>query len=516
MVMAAQTSSSGSWPDPTPLTESPVPSFPVQVLPDWLAGYVDSVRHDVQAPVDFAGAWMLGALATVAGGLVEVRTPTGQRQGVNLYIAVLAEPGTRKSAVHGAMTLPIFELEMRLTELIADRRREAEADRVLAKKDLRDADTRLKAAVSDADRAQAKKDYVQALQAVEEAVVPFKPELSSGDSTPESVTVGLWQQGGRYAISSSEANVFQQMAGLYGKDPNIDVYLQGYTNDPIQVRRGGFSDQEATTTSTRADIQKPALTINVGGQPAVLQAISRDGMLAKRGGLDRFCWIVPDDVVGTRETWPTRSSDHHRDLYHQKVVELGVQLWQAIDEWHPNGEPVNRPFLVFDGAGAARMKAWLEDKEARLKPSGDLRPIRGWAAKIDSFVCRIAALLHLAGNPSKPLANTVIGEETVAAARAIGDYLIAHARRAMRADGDATQLDHARTIVEWIQRTRKTEFDRREAYTNVNRFRKDADAIDAPLTFLVRRGWLREVEIEGSRVNRGFLVNPLTHHAQDA
>ena len=515
-VLTAETAGgAGDWPTPARLEASPVPPFPTSVLPAYVGEVVDAITYEMQVPADFPAMWALGTLAAAAGGLVEVSTPTGYVQPVVLWVMVLGEPGTRKSSAHAAVTAPLTELADRLAEMTEGQRRDAHAAKTFAEAQLAAAEKALKAVAGsdDADEvSRAKKSYADALALVEDAVVPARPALTVSDATPEAVAYGLWQQGGRLTVSSSEPGVLQQMSGLYSRDANLDVYLQAFSGDPISVRRGGFGSHRDRSEAQTATVRRPALSVVCGAQPGVIRAISRDGMLVQRGAADRFCMVEPDDVVGSRQVWPSGTHRHAREVWAAQVVLLGARLHEAITERLPSGEPASRPVLTLAPMAAAEMKVWLEDKERRLGDRGDLRPIRGWAAKIDAFALRIAALLHLASHADAPLADRVIDEEAVRGALSICDYLIPHTQRVWEAQGDARLVDDARTILDWLRRTGKTAFNRREAYTAIGRFRKEADRIDAPLSLLVRTGNLREHEIEGARMNRGFRVNPLVHH----
>lgn len=517
VLRAHRVSDAGDWATPVSLAETPVPTFPVEVLPGWLRDMVEDVAHATQVPPCFPAAHVLGALSTAAAGQVEVRLPTGYQMPLALWVMLVAEPGTRKSSVHSYATAPLVELSDRLAELTAQTRREAKAARISAEQALKQAEQQLRAADGEQEKTAAKKVYVEALAAVEAAVVPARPKLTGTDATPEAVARSLWQQGGRYAISSSEANVLQHMVGLYGRTPNIDVYLQGYSGDPVAVDRGGMGGASiGGEEGPERAVRRPALTINVSAQPAVLAGIDRADTIVGRGALDRFIIVVPDDPVGAREVWADSRIDAALSRYADQLVTLGVALHQAISERLPTGEPVSRPALHLSPAAASAIRAWLEDKEMRLAPKGDLRPLRGWVAKADGFVLRIAALLHLAQRPTSPFDSHAISEETARAAIAIVDYLIPHAQRAWRASSDGVLLDDARHIVAWLERTGKRRFDRREAYTAMRRFKeRGADSIDAPLSRLVELGWLREHEVDG-RVNRGFTVNPAVHAGGEA
>jgi hypothetical protein len=69
-----------------------------------------------QTPVEMPAMFGLATLATVAGGRVEVEPRPGWREGVNLFVGVVMESGSRKSAVHRDCTAPVVTYERELVE----------------------------------------------------------------------------------------------------------------------------------------------------------------------------------------------------------------------------------------------------------------------------------------------------------------------------------------------------------------------------------------------------------------
>jgi replicative DNA helicase len=92
--------SAEKWTPPASLTRvGALATFPAAALPGWLADFVQAVATATQTPTDLAGMLALSALATAAGGRVEVEPRPGFREPLNLFTAVALPPGNRKSAV---------------------------------------------------------------------------------------------------------------------------------------------------------------------------------------------------------------------------------------------------------------------------------------------------------------------------------------------------------------------------------------------------------------------------------
>jgi hypothetical protein len=150
--------------------------------------------------------------------------------------------------------------------------------------------------------------------------------------------------------------------------------------------------------------------------------------------------------------------------------------------------------------------------------------LAGWAAKLAGATCRLAALLHLASHLPDGWARP-ISPDTFAAAVHLADYLIEHARAVFDLMGADSRIDDARWLLDWITRTNRTQFSRRDAHWAAprGRFPKATD-LEPALRLLEEHGHLRRVDPEPSRDPRGrgrpasprFLVNPLPRTAETA
>jgi hypothetical protein len=174
--------------------------------------------------------------------------------------------------------------------------------------------------------------------------------------------------------------------------------------------------------------------------------------------------------------------------------------------------------LTLDPQAGELLLAFERDLEPRLAAgSGDLAHLAGWAAKLAGATCRLAALLHVAshlrGGWAQPISAT-----TLTAAIRLADYLVEHARAVFDLMGADPRVDDARWLLDWISRSNRTQFSRRDAHVAVprGRFPKATD-LDPALRLLEDHGYLRRVDPEPSRDPHGrgrpasprFLVNPL-------
>ncbi|GGK79051.1 hypothetical protein Sme01_22250 [Sphaerisporangium melleum] len=125
----------------------------------------------------------------------------------------------------------------------------------------------------------------------------------------------------------------------------------------------------------------------------------------------------------------------------------------------------------------------------------------------------MAGLIHLAAHVDDGWRHP-ISAETMNAAATLGEYLTAHALAAFDAMGADPELECARAVHAWLERTRPERFTVREAFTALprSRFRKVADLV-TPLDVLEQLGWIhREPEPPctgpGRRPSPTYAVHP--------
>jgi replicative DNA helicase len=295
--------------------------------------------------------------------------------------------------------------------------------------------------------------------------------------------------------------VFDQMAGRYNQTagPNLGVYLKGHAGDLLKVDRRGHPPE---------CVQRPCLTIGLTVQPDVLQGLASRPGFRGRGLLARFLYSLPPSMVGRRQPGAPPVPEPAADRYALELQALAASL--------AGGD--SPMLLTLEAQASELLLSFEQDLEPRLAAgSGDLAHLAGWAAKLAGATCRLAALLHLAGHLRDGWAHP-ISASTLAGAIRLADYLIEHARAVFDLMGADPRLDDARWLLDWIHRTNRTQFSRRDAHVAAprGRFPKATD-LEPALRLLEEHGYLRRVDPEPSGDPRGrgrpasprFLVNPL-------
>ena len=460
--------------DPIPLSARRLlPSFPVDVLPGWVADMVAGLAEFSQTPPDMAGCLALACLATAAGGRAVVEVRPGWREPVNLFTVVAMPPGSRKSSVFATMTRPLLAAERILQETTAPARARAEVEAKAARAHALDAEKIAENAYASEHGAKAIADAGAAKNAADELAIPAVPRLIADDATAEATASLLAEQGGRLAVMSSEGGIFTTIAGRYSGAPNLEVFLKGHAGDLLVVDRKGRPTEY---------IEHPALTLALAMQPDVLTDIAAMPGFRGRGLLARILYCLPASTVGRRRIGAPPPEPAVVEAYAANLRTLVLNLADWTD-----------PAVIPLTPAANDVVLHLEETlEPRLHPDhGDLAPIVDWASKYIGATIRIAGLLHLAADPHHGWTHPITADTITAAARA-GTYYLGHALATFDLMGTDPLIDNAHHILDWITRTNTAQFTRRDAFTALKsaRFRKVTD-LDPALDLLDQHGYIR-------------------------
>ena len=491
-----------AWDAPEPLTAESLPAFPTDALPVWLRAYVAALAEATQTPADLAALMSLGVLSAAAGGRVKVWVRSAWQEPVNLYVSPAQESGNRKSGVVREVTAPIREWERRREQERRPDVAAARSQRRVAEQALAHAEARAAKESDPGQRAALLTEAEQLARRLELLPAVHPPRLLTEDCTPERLAGLLAEQGGRMAILSPEGDVFDIMGGRYSSAPNVGIFLKGHAGDPHHVDRQGRPAEY---------IAAPALTIAVSPQPDVLGGLADTPSFRGRGLLARFLYALPPSLLGRRSIHPEEVPDAVRSTYQTAVLALLERFQTAT----PSAGEDAHHYLKPDPGAASALDDFLAWIEPQLGPHGELAAVRDWGGKLAGAVVRIAALLHLAEQPTDPAAwKARISHDVLQRAIRIGTYLIPHAQAAYDLMGLDTDTGNARRLLDWILAKRKDRFTKREAHqANKGRFKTVAE-LDPVLQLLEERGYLRREVWERPKGQRGqppsptYVVNP--------
>jgi len=493
-----------SWEPPVPFSGHALPVFPVEALPDALAGMVAEAAASIQVAPDFPAMLALAVVAAASARRCLVRVGQTHSEPLNLFVAVTGEPGERKTAAVEALAQPLRDAER---EMVAQSvPAQAAAQEARAVQEARLLHLRGQAAKE--------KDSAQVAQLVrelgEEAAalteVPPLPRLLADDVTPEKLASLMSEQGGTMAILSAEGGIFGILAGRYSDGKaNLDLFLKGHAGEDVRVDRKG---------GPPVHIPRACLTMGLTVQPDVLTSLSDTPSFRGRGLLGRFLYSLPGSLVGTRLYQDRPVAAAARSRYNAAILSI-LALPQADPE-----DPGACHALRLDGEALALWAEHTDAVERRMVPGGDLSGVRDWASKLAGAVARIAGGFHLVENAyGKHPWDTSISPETVLAAWAVGEYLIPHALAAFGVMGADPALALARRLLAWAEREARPEFSLRDCH-RANRSVGSPRALEPALTLLCERGYLRlkaapKHDRRGQPPSPLYELNPLGQNGQN-
>jgi replicative DNA helicase len=455
---------------------------PSAMLSGWGQAWVEQVAEATQTPADLAfNVWLMNVSAAV-GGKVSVRIKRGWDEPGHCYFVVALRPGERKTAVFAAGAAPIQRWEREATRTRAPEIARSVAERRSNEK--RAAHLEGKAATCATDR---REGYLDEAVEYRKKLILDKPvvapQVLADDATPEKIANLMATQGGRLAVLSDEATIFEHIAGKYQKSPNFSVFLQAHAGTPIRVDRIHRAPDH---------IPYPALTMGLTVQPAALANLQNVPDSAGRGLLARFLWSIPDSRVGTRRNDVPALAPETQERYADYLTRL-LNLPPDVDA--ETGEEM--PYvLTFSADARAALIGFMDWLEPQLGPGGALEPLEGWGGKVAGAVARIAGLLHMADGVARDESGWFVHDEidvaTVERAIALGHYYITHARAAfgvMRADTDE---QNALFLLSLFAKAGTDRMTRRDLFHAARPRLQHVTDMDAPLEMLFERGYLQE------------------------
>lgn len=461
-----------SWEDPLPLHGGEIqdlPQFPMEALPIRVyRPFTESVAAVVQVDPGMAGAMCLATLSLCARGKYDIVLPS-HTEPLALYIAATASSGERKSQTNREFTQPVFDYAAALKEELAPQRRQAlNRQAILEKKQDRH---RKKVSTTD-DYGVAVKEEEAALDVsneLSELNVPSEPIYITSDTTEEKLAVLLSQNGESIGVLSSEAGIFDIMAGRYSDKPSLDIYLKGHAGDAHQVHRIGRED---------ILLKRPVITMGLMVQPDLLKSIGGITSFRGRGLLARFMYVWCASRAGTRKLNTTGIHEKVRHDYAHAIQEL------------LRGELKEQAAIHLSDGARRCWETFYATAEASLRPGGELCHLPDWGSKLPGAVARIAGLFHFADN-GRDAADKIVSTEIMEAAVALGGYFADHARIVFAIMDEDAQLSGARRILEALRRHKVQQFKVRDIF-NITGYRKTSE-ITPGVEILLEHGWVREI-----------------------
>lgn len=461
---------SSSWEEPLPFGRHTITPFPLDALPDVIRDYVAAISESIQTPVDMAGCAALSVVAASVQGKYAIIGKRDWIEPLNLYVTEIAPPSERKSAIQHAMVRPVSDYENQYN------RRNAAAVET-SRMHRRILERRQKAVEDQVAKGKAEQSAVEEIARQLTEYEERRPlRLFADDITPEKLASVLAENNGRMALLSSEAGIFDTLAGAYSKSVNIDVMLKSYSGDQIRVDRIGRESE---------NILNPTLTVLLMAQPSVISKVLSNETFRGRGLTARFLYSMPASVVGGRKY---RSAPVPEPVYEA----YGRRIFNMLEDEYPA-----KPEVITLSPEADRL---LEEFSQDLEPKlvKEYAEIADWCGKLAGNVLRIAGLLCRAGvyrsheflDEPEPL---IVDGQTMHNAIRLGRYFLNHAQAVFNVLPENAMFQNAHKILKMVSDKGLKESSRRTAMRNCQTFRR-VEEIQPVLDFLEDYGYIATVE----------------------
>lgn len=504
---APEDGASAAWGPPVPLHERACPfplaeAFPPGTEP--FRDYFHAIAAAYQVPVDLPALLGLAVVGLVLSHVVEVRLGPDWTQPPNHYIAVLMEPGNRKSPPFKELVGPVeaFEEEeaVRLAPIIAEHN--ARLDMMKRKlerlKDLASGKSPPRRNSGEPTGREAEKAAIALQQELEKEKPMSAPQLIANDITTEEMARVLEANGERVGGLSDEGEIIEVFMGRYDGRPNIELYNKGYDGSSHRANRVGRG---------KVRLKHPLITLGLVIQPEAVREMMENRKAKGTGFVSRNAMALPTSLQGKRKLVKKPIPADLRAAW-------GRAIRRLLDE---KRGPIEVPLSA---EAQAAFDAFCMAVEPGLSWCGEFETygLRDWGGKLCGRIGRIALCLHgmkFALGQIRSL-DEPISKETMVAAIAWAPYLIDHAKAVAGYLGIDPAAVGALRIQAWLARHEDiTEFSEQEAFSAVRN--KDivlAEDLDRPIQLLLDLGYVRPVPEEvkngaGRKPSRRYLVNPL-------
>lgn len=420
------------WEDPIPLDDDSesISSFPIETLPRALQDLVSQSSEAVGCPVDYAAAHALGVAAGAIGASFDLQVKRGYQAPVNLWICVVAPPGSGKSPAVAPILNPVFK--------------------------------------------------EHALRSREETIEE-KGQVWVGDVTVEKLTAML--QDNHRGLTM----IWDEMAGWLtgfnqyktgGKGNDRSHYLSIWDGRPTKVDRKGKDAIPVT-------VRRPRLSVVGGIQPEVLDEL-RAG--PSDGLFDRMLFAFPPDPGMTIETWAEVDdapiAAWERAL--RGLWDVAMKQDEITKEKRPNIIRLNEDARSVWTDWTKEMAEKAADPEAPMY-------FRSVGTKVKGYAARLALVIHRLREVYCDPPGDGVGAEDMRRGVVLGRYFLEHAERVHQAAGRDVVSLQAKAILRWAIGHESEQWTPSELWKSVknNTLFGDHDDLDKPLRRLEAHQMIR-------------------------
>lgn len=390
---------------PSPLPEAP--PFPIEALPDVARVFVEEVAEAIGCAVDLVAAPVLAVLSAGIGASRVVEIKRSWREGAALFIAVVAEPGDKKTPAANAAKQPVMRRQ-------AEKRSEYKIEKARYEFELREWKAGCQRARKDGEI---------------EPPAPAEPKMERvyADDTTVEALVGILEDNLRgILVYKDELTGWIRSLDQYkgGKGSDRQHYLSIWSNTPVVVDRKSRQGDPVY-------LDRPFVTLAGGIQPAMLPEL---GSSMEDGLLDRFLFAYPHhSQTDLSEVELQPGTEEGFAHIYDSLCSLRMVEDVATGLYVPNVTPMS-------SAARRRFKEIHDAIGRETRQSGFPARLMGVWAKMRGYLARISLILALCRCAESGEVEQVEEEDIENATRIIA-YFQSHARRVYGKLGSVTRED---------------------------------------------------------------------------
>ncbi len=478
------------WPDPLPLPDvlPAVVAFNPDLLPGPFRAMAEHIAASMCVPIDLPA---VGLMVTLAGAVNRRAVIQPKRLDewtvvCNLWGAIVAPPGYKKSPILAACTAPLLAMECEL-------RKEVEAETLEYERESEVAELRLSAWKEEVKKA-AKKGKVPLPDRPESDVAPPRARrLIVNDATVEKLHEIMTENPAGLLCWRDELTGWFAQLDKQGRETERGFVLTSWNgNDGYTIDRIGRGSVHA---------ERVCMSLLGGIQPGRLRSYMADTLADGPGNdglMQRFQLTCYPDFPPDYEYTDQRPN--------RAVIGAVEDRLRMLVGLTPE-DPIR---LRFDDEAQYLFVDWITDIERRARRPGEHPAFASHLSKYNSLMPTLAALIHLGEGETGELVSL----DSARRAAAWVEYLESHARRiyaaalspeVMAAVELAKKIKSGRAVADEVLTVR-------DVYQKRWHGLDTPEAVKAAADVLVDHEWLRPIPgdagPQGGRPSLRFEVNP--------
>jgi hypothetical protein len=407
-----------------------VDAFPTHVFPQTIREYIQKVSSSLSVPHDFIVVNILAAASIAIGKSYEIEVKKGYTQLANIYIMLVADPGTSKSPAMNIVFKPIFDMQTEYDN-------NYERDKAKYEADSEEYERRYKEwkKLQKSTRGEGPLDDKGNL--LRRPKPPLRKAIYTTDATPEAISPLMQMNPRGFALVHDELSAHVNGMNQYkgGKGSDRQFYLSNWTNSNIRVNRKKEEDPVIVT--------RPCLTIVGNLPPGTLMQLEELRTMAD-GYTDRYLIAYPDMQQIAEFTWddlPDEIQKEWADIVRSILEKDPLAVYEGEVIPHTLQMSLDAKFEWGEWHTHLYKERTAEDFPQRLQ---------GVFSKMTNQLARLILILHRLRVATGEVDDGEIDDITVKNACAIMDYFKQNSYKVYQQMEKTMEEQRVEEAMDWI------------------------------------------------------------------